>query len=85
MKVIKATFKIACCYEVALHIEELLTGDSFAEKLRTAIAQEVDSGYEELDSQDMTVEISDEDIEVLFDSSEDGDALSGKDKDKNKA
>ena len=69
MKVVEVKMKIACCYEVAETIEDVMVSDDFAKGLRQLIAKEVNSGHEELDVSDMTVEIGEDDVKILYDNS----------------
>ena len=69
MKIIEVKMKIASCYEVANHIEEIMQMDEFAEKVRAAVADIVDktSHHGDLDVHDMTIEVGEDDVRVLYD------------------
>lgn len=49
MTVVKATFKIGCCYEVENNILEVISSDAFADKMRDAILELTDTAVNPTD------------------------------------
>jgi hypothetical protein len=68
MKIVEVKMKIACCYEVQEQIEEIVSSDEFAGKVRKAVADIVDKTtcHGKLDINDMTIEVGDDDVRVLY-------------------
>ena len=73
MKIIEVKMKIASCYEVENHIEEIMHMDEFAAKVREAVADIVDetTSHGDIDVHDMTIEVGEDDVRVLYDDSPD--------------
>ena len=69
MKIVEVKMKIACCYEVQAQIEEIVSSDEFAGKVRKAVADIVDKTtcHGKLDINDMTIEVGEDDVRVLYD------------------
>lgn len=69
MKIIEVKIKIASCYEVANQIEEIMHMDEFAAKVRGAVADIVDetTSHGDIDAHDMTIEVGEDDVRVLYD------------------
>ena len=49
MTVVKATFKIACCYEVENNIMEVISSDEFADRMQEAILELSDTAVNPTD------------------------------------
>lgn len=72
MMVAKVVLKVACCYEVANELADVVCTDEFAHGVKKLIGSIVDNGeHEYLNQNDLCVEVvngSDEDkvLEVLY-------------------
>lgn len=75
MTVVKATFKIACCYEVENKIMNVISSDEFADKMREAILELTDTA---VNSTDVCIQTPDESLVYEYSDNKDLSRFVGK-------